>query len=79
MKLRELINNNANMLKGKVYEDNNRIIVLIYETSNVFDNSYKGKMIFDTIIDFNKWKYHQNWIDYNEIIHIHNFMKVKEA
>lgn len=76
MKVREIINNNANEFTATTYEDNNKIIVIKSNTYNYYDNSTDEKFVFNTIKEYEDWKKEQNWIDPNKIKIIHNFKKV---
>lgn len=85
MKLRYVLNNNANKYMANVFESKNgtKIIVEKFDTTIRGDDPAYGKNFerfeFSTIAEYEAWLQEQDWLEKKKIKKIHDFINVKEA
>lgn len=77
MKLRQVINDNAEMQYAKVFEHQNRIIVK-HETNsrNHYDDSTTKTLEFDTVFAYEYWLHNQEWINPKKIRKVSRFINI---
>jgi len=76
MKLRELLNNNAEKYIGDVYQTGNMILVIKRDTHNYYDNSTDEKFLFETMKQYEDWRNTQDWIKVRKIKRVSDFVEV---
>lgn len=78
MKIREIINSNAEMYSAVVYEDNKKIVVVKHDTFNYYDRSTDERIEFDTITKYREWLSVQDWIVPKKIKKVGQFKSIAE-
>lgn len=76
MKIREIINSNAEKYSAVAYEDQNKVVVVKHDTFNYYDRSTNERFTFDTVSEYREWITAQDWIVPAKIKKASEFKKV---